>query len=121
MDEHGVVNFSSMHRNELDARPPNLQVRAAVDRHIRLEATYVVESGAFTEELLTKIPRRIDFTSNFFLIVAPGIEPHARIQGPEIFVAANVVPMGVRDEYGRQFRKAGRVRSQRFVRNLRGV
>src|SRR5713101_1705568 len=121
MDEHGVVSFSSMHRNYLNARPPNLQVRAAVDRHIRLEAAYLVETEAFTEELLTKNPRRIDFASNFFLIVAPGIEPQARIQGAEIFVAANVVPVGVRDEDGCQFRKAGRVRSQRLVCNLGGI
>src|ERR1700676_3868535 len=107
-----------MHRNQLNARPPNLQVRAAVDRHIRLEAAYLVETEAFTEELLTKNPRRIDFASNFFLIVAPGIEPQARIQGAEIFVAANVVPVGVRNEDGCQFWKAGRVRSQCLVRNL---
>ena len=85
------------------------------------EAAHVVETEAFTEELLTKIPRRIEVARNFFLIVAPGIEAQARIQGSEIFVAANVVSMGVRDEGGRQFRKAGRVRSQRLVRNLGGI
>src|SRR5712692_5650106 len=121
MDEHGVVSFSSMHSNYLNARPTNLQVRATVDRHSRLEAAYVVETEALTEELLTKIARRIDFASNFFLIVAPGIEPQARIQGAEIFVAANVVPVGVRNEDGCQFRKAGGVRSQRLVRNLGGI
>src|SRR6266852_5023788 len=121
MDEHRVVSFSSMHRNKLYARSPNLQVCAAVDCHIRLEAAYVVETETFTEKLLTKIARRIDFASNFFLIVAPGIEPQARIQGAEIFVAANVVPVGVRNEDGCQFRKAGRVRSQRLVRNLGGI
>src|SRR5713226_305330 len=118
MDEHRVVSFSSMHRNKLYARSPNLQVCAAVDCHIRLEAAYVVETEAFTEKLLTKIPRRIDFASNLFLIVAPGIEPQARIQFAEIFVPANVVPMGVRNEDGCQFRKTGCVRSQRLVRNL---
>src|SRR5229473_7501270 len=111
MDEHGVVSFSSMHRNQLNARPPNLQVGAAVDRHIRLEAAYVVETETFTEKLLAKIPRRIDFASNFFLIVAPGIEPQARTQSAEIFVAANVVPVRVRNEDGCQFRKVRRVGS----------
>ena len=80
--------------------PPNLQVRAAVDHHIRLEAAHVAETEAFTEELLTKIPRRIEVASNFFLIVAPGIEAQARIQGAEIFVASNVVPVGVCNEDG---------------------
>src|SRR5229473_2229393 len=121
MDEHGVVSFSSMHRNQLNARPSNLQVRAAVDRHIRLEAAYVVETEALTKELLTKLPRSIDFASNFFLIVAPGIEPQPRIQGAEIFVPANVVPVGVRNDDGCQFRKAGCVRAQRLVRNLGGI
>src|ERR1700733_12473519 len=114
MDEHRVVSFSSLHRNELNARPANLHVRPAVDRHIRLEAAYVVETEAFTEELLAETSGRIDFAGNFFLIVAPGIEPQARIQGAEIFVAANMVPVGVRDEDRCQFWKHGRVRSQRL-------
>src|SRR5271163_3666934 len=121
MDEHSVVSFSSMHRNQLNARPPNPQVRSAVDRHIRLEAKYVVETEALAEELLIELPRLIDFASNFFLIVAPGIEPQARIQCAEIFVPSNVVPVGVRNEDGCQFREAGRVRSQRLVRNLGGI
>src|SRR5271167_4218125 len=121
MDEHRVVSFSSMHRNELNARPANLHIRPAVDHHIWLEAAYVVETEAFTEELLTKKSRRIDFASNFFLIVAPGIEPHARIQGAEIFVAANMIPVRVRNEDGGQFWKHGRVRSQRLVRDLGGI
>src|SRR5580704_18424673 len=74
IDEHGVASFSSMHGNQFNTRPPNLQVRAAVDRHIRLKAAHVVETEAFTEELLTKISRRIEVARNFFLIVAPGIE-----------------------------------------------
>src|SRR5882724_11769401 len=121
MDEHRVVGFCSLHRDELDACSPDLQFGTTIDGYVRLEAAYVVETEAFTEELLSKIPRRIDFASNFFLIVAPGIEPQARIQGAEIFVAANVVPVGVRNEDGCQLRKAGRVRSQRLVRNLGGI
>src|SRR5580704_17749771 len=121
MDEHGVVSFSSVHRNQLNARPANLQVRPTVDHHIRLEAEYVVETEAFTKELLTETSWRIDLAGNFFLIVAPGIEPHARIQGAEIFVAANMIPVGVRNEDGGQFRKGGRVRSQRLVRDLGGL
>ena len=80
VDEHGVVSFSSLHGNQLDARSPDLQVRAAVDRDVRLEAAHVVETEAFTEELLAEIVRRIDFAGNFFLIVAPGIETQVRIQ-----------------------------------------
>src|SRR6266446_1993436 len=121
MDEHRVVGFSSLHRDELDACSPDLQFGTTIDGHVRLEAAYVVETEAFTEELLPKIPRRIDFASNFFLIVASGIEPQARIQSAEIFVAANMVPVRVRNEDGCQFRKVGRVHSQCLVRNLGGI
>ena len=121
MDEHRIVGFSSSHRDELDACSPNLQFGTTIDGDVRLEAAYVVETEAFTEELLSTIPRRIDFASNFFLIVAPGIELQAWVQGAEIFVAANVVPVRVRNEDGCQFRKAGRVRSQCLVCNLGGI
>src|SRR6266550_4427146 len=109
MDEHGIVGFSSLHRDELNACSPDLQFGTTNDGDVRLEAAYVVETEAFTEELLSKIPRRIDFASNFLLIVAPGIEPQARTQRAEVFVAANVVPVRVCNEDGCQFRKAGRV------------
>ncbi len=105
MDEHGIVSFSSLHRDQLDACSSDLQLGATVDGDVRLEAAYVVEAEAFTEELLVESPRRIDFASNFFLIVASGIEPQARIQGAEIGVAANVVPVRVGNEDGRQFRQ----------------
>ena len=77
-----------MHGNQLNARPPNLQVRAAVDRHIRLEAAHVVETKALAEELLAEVPWSIEIVSYLFLIVAPGIEAQARIQGAEIFMAS---------------------------------
>src|SRR2546430_1908330 len=121
MDEHRVVGFSSVHSDELYACSPDLQFGTTIDGDVRLEAAYVVETEAFTEELLAKIPRCIDFTSNFLLIVAPGIEPQARIQRAEIFVAAHVVPVRVCNEDGCQFRKAGRVSSQCLVRNLGGI
>src|SRR5262245_66190278 len=54
VDQHGVVSFSSIHRNELDACSPDLQLGAAIDRNIGLEAENVVDAEAFAEEWLIK-------------------------------------------------------------------
>src|SRR5437868_679567 len=79
MNKHGIVSLSSLHRNEIDTCSPDMHLRATVDCDVRLEATYVVEAEAFTEELFIENPRRIEFASNLFVIVTPGAETHARI------------------------------------------
>src|SRR5260370_27011885 len=79
VDEHGVVSFSSLYRDELDARSPDLQLGAMVDRDIGLEAAYIVEVEALAEEAFIEDRRRVEFASNLFLVVAPGIELEPRI------------------------------------------
>src|SRR5258708_31295278 len=79
VDEHRIVSFSSLHRNQLDSGSPDLQLSATVDCDVRLEAAYVVEAEAFTEELFIENPRRIHFASNLFLVITPRIETQVRI------------------------------------------
>src|SRR5260370_28951834 len=51
VNEHRIVSFASLHRNELDACSTDLQLGAAIDCAVRLEAPYVVEREAFAEDL----------------------------------------------------------------------
>lgn len=79
VDEHRIVRFASLHRNELDAYSPDLQLGAAIDGDVRLEAPYVVEAETCAEELLVENGRRTDFAGDLFSVVAPGIETQAGI------------------------------------------
>src|SRR5579863_3215030 len=84
MDEHCIVSFASLHRNQLDVRPPNLQLSAAVDGDVRFESAHVFQAEAFPKELFVENPRSRYLTGNLLLIIAPGIETRARIQSLEI-------------------------------------
>src|SRR5258708_35037823 len=66
-------------RNELDACSPDLQLGAVIDGGVRLEAPYVVEVEAFSEELLVENARRNDFAGDLFSVVAPRVEVQAGI------------------------------------------
>ena len=117
-DEHRIRRFSSPHRDKPDTRPADLQLYGMVNGNIRLETADVIRVEAFAEEVFGEDPRRIEFAGQLVLVIAPGIETQVRIQRTEIRVSANMVPVGVGNEGGRQWRQAGRMRSQRFVGGL---
>ena len=73
MHEHGVMGFSAMDGNELNARSSNVQVHLPIDCDIRLETLDVMPAKAFPEELVAEILRRVDFACQFILIIASGI------------------------------------------------
>ncbi len=79
MDEHSIVGFASLDRDEVEARSPDLQLGATVDRDVRFEAAYVIQAEALAEEAFSKDPGGVEFALNFFVIVAPGIDAQARI------------------------------------------
>src|SRR5712691_9998705 len=79
VNEHRIVSFASLHRNELDACSPDLQLGAAIDGDVRLEAPYVVDAEGFAEEMLVENARRTDFAGDLFCIVAPCVEAQAWI------------------------------------------
>src|SRR5882757_5106178 len=62
VDEHRIVSFASLHRNEFDACPSDLQLGAAIDGYVRLEGPYVVGTKCFAEELLVEHARRPECT-----------------------------------------------------------
>src|SRR5580700_11204890 len=106
VDKHRIVSFPSLHRNQFDSSPPDLQFSATIDCDVRFEAAYIVEVEVFAEELFIEYARLIHVVSNLFLIIAPRIETQVRIQSAEIGVTANMVPVRVSDEDGGQFRQA---------------
>src|SRR5712691_6339205 len=79
VNEHRIVSFASWRRNELDASSPDLQLGAAIDGNVRLEAPYIVEAEGFAEELLVEHARRTEFAGDFFSVVAPCVEVQAGI------------------------------------------
>src|SRR5262245_48019427 len=112
------MSFSSLHGNELDARSPDLQLGATIDRDVGLEAEYVVDVEAFAEEWLVENARCSAAACDLFPVVFPRIKLQAGVQGAKILVPAYVIPMGVRDENRRQFRQVGCIRSQCLVGGL---
>src|SRR5689334_8189449 len=64
VNEHRIMSFASLHRNELDACSPDLEHGAAIDGNVRLEASYVVDAEGFAEELLIEHARRTEFTGD---------------------------------------------------------
>src|SRR5260370_37480807 len=63
VDEHGVVSFSSLDRDELDACSPDLQLGAMVDCDIWLEAADFVDAEAFAEEAFIEDHPRVESAS----------------------------------------------------------
>src|SRR5882762_4543216 len=104
MDEHRIVGFSSLHRDELDARSPDLQFGATIDGNVRLEVAYVVETEAFTEELFVENARLVEVVSDLLGVVASCVEAHRGIERTEVGVPANVIPVRMGDKDRRQFR-----------------
>src|SRR5580692_1605573 len=98
MDEHGVVSFTSLHRNQFDACATNLQLGAAIDGDIWLETSHVVQIKTFAEKFLAENARSIHFACDFFCVITPGVKVQTRIQCTEIGVPPNVIPVGVCDE-----------------------
>src|SRR5262245_44388084 len=115
------MSFSSLHGNELDACSPDRQLSTTIDCSVGLEAKYVVDAKAFAEEWRVENTRCGGAASDFFSVVVSRIELYARVQGTKILVPANVIPVGVRDKNGRQFRKVRRMRSQCLVGGLSRV
>src|SRR5260370_29052759 len=79
VDEHCIVSFAPLHRNELDACSPDLQLGAAVDGDVRLEAPYIVQAEGFSQEILVEHARTTEVAGDFFSVVAPCVEVQSRI------------------------------------------
>src|SRR5258708_14976000 len=118
MDEHRIVGFSSLHRDELDACSPDLQFGTTIDGDVRLEAAYVVHAEGIAEELFVENTRLAEVVSDLLGVIASRVEAHTGIERTEIGVPANVIPVRMCDKDRRQFRQVRRIRSQSLVGRL---
>src|SRR5215471_1523611 len=78
VDEHGIASLAAAYRNQLERRAIDLDVRAAVDGHVRLVATDLIGIEHFTEELLSENARSTELALDLFLIIAAPKEPRMR-------------------------------------------
>src|SRR5262249_2621468 len=106
---------------QLEGRPANGYVRPAVNRNVRFVAPHILEVEALSEELLGEGARPVEFLFELFLIVPSSVKRGRRAQAAEVRMAADMVPMRVGNEHGRQRRQSRRMRSQRFVCVFRGI
>src|ERR1700704_5415319 len=52
VNEHGIVGFPSLHRNQLDPRSSDREFGLSVDRDIWLETAHIVDFEARAEKVL---------------------------------------------------------------------
>src|SRR6266478_9127575 len=121
MDEHGVVRFSAVNGDQLNARSSDFQLGGAVYGCVRLKIPHIFKIEALAEEVFADGLRRVDLTGDFFLIVASGIEAGSRVQTAKIGLSADMVPMRVCNEDGGQLRQIRRIVTKRLVCRLGGV
>src|SRR6266404_4699205 len=121
MDEHGVVRFSAVNGDQLNARSSDFQLGGAVYGCVRLKIPHIFKIEALAEEVFADGLRRVDLTGDFFLIVASGIEAGFRVQTAKIGLSADMVPMRVCNEDGGQLRQIRRIGTKRLVCRLGGV
>src|SRR6266404_4878356 len=121
LDEQGIRRFSALHWDKFDAGAADLHWCRMVYSDVRLEALHVLQAETLAEKVFAESSRRIEFAHELFAVIAPGIETQGGIKRAEICMSANVVPVGVSDEDGREFRQTGRMSSERFVGGFGGV
>src|SRR5215469_16106093 len=98
MNEHCVVSFAPMNRNQLNARSADLQFGEAIDRYVRLEAAHIIGVEALAKKPLADRFRRMEFTVDFVMIVASGVKSRLRIEAAKVRVSTDMVPVRVCDE-----------------------
>ena len=86
MDEHPIPGFASLHRDQLNARSPDVQLSALFDRHVRPEAAHVGKVEILTEELFIEDAPAQTGRSQSLPIIVPGIETRPRSERAEIRV-----------------------------------
>src|SRR5215472_17345551 len=110
------MSLTALNRDQFHARAADLQVRAVVDRNLRLVAAQVVITEPLSKKLLTEDCGTVELPHYFFLVVAPAVEAGAWIQRVKIRVATDMVPVRMGDEDSGQRRQPGGVGAKGFVR-----
>src|SRR5262249_38142629 len=107
--------------DQLEFRSADVQVRSIVDRHVGFVATNILRAESFSEKRFPEDVRPVEFPFELFLVIASTIKLGTRVQAVEVRMSADMVPMGVGNEHGCQWRKSGRKGLQRFVRAFCGI
>src|SRR5215472_18913564 len=115
------MRFTASNWDQLESGSADFEVCPAVDRNVWFVAQNVLGTEALSEELLCEDVRSAEFLLKLFLVVAPPVKLGVRAQAAEIGVTADMVPMYVSHEHGRQRRQPLGMRLQGFVCSFRKV
>src|SRR5258706_4187632 len=115
------MRLAALDRDELETRAAESELGAALDRRVRLEALQLLEVEAAAEEILEERMRPVEVVRDLAGVVGARDEARLRLEAVEIAMAADVVPVCVRDENRRQGRQLGKCRAQRLVRLARRI
>jgi hypothetical protein len=63
VNKHGIVRFSTLHRDQRKMRAADGQLRTAVDGNVRLESANVVGVEAFAEKAFRENLRGVEFST----------------------------------------------------------
>src|SRR5262245_55965067 len=121
MYKQRIFGFSALDRNKVDSRSADFRLRLAVDRDLGLESSDIVRAEFTAEETRFENAGSVEHSRKLFLVISAGIELQARIESAEILLPPDMVPVGVSNQNGCQFRQLGGVRSKRFVGRSCGI
>src|SRR5262249_12632734 len=117
-NEQGIGRLPSLYGNKPNSRSADIHLGGMVDQNIRLETAQVIHFEALAEEMSAEIAWGIEFFGQFLLVIASGVKALFRIQATKIGMTANMIPVSVRKKDSREFRQAGRLRSQSLIGGL---
>src|SRR5215469_16773222 len=98
MDEHRVMRFSAMNRNQLNARSADFQLGAAIHGCVRFEIANVIEVESLAKKPLSDRFGGVECALDFLAIVASGVKPWFRSKAAKVAMSADVIPVRVGDE-----------------------
>src|SRR5215831_16830962 len=109
------MRLTSSNWDQLEFRSPDIQIGSFVDRNVRSIAENIIGAESFSEELLAKDTWTVDLLLEILPIVLSPIKLRTRVEAAEIRMTADMVPVGVSNEHGRQGRQSRRIGLQHVV------
>src|SRR5438874_1542659 len=107
IDQHGVVRFSALDRNQIESRSADIHSRAAINLDIRLVVANIVKAEVAAKKLTGKYAGRIELPLDLFLIVASAIKAYLWIHRAKVLMATHMIPVSMGEENRGERRKPG--------------
>src|SRR5215813_14019450 len=101
--------------DQLEFRSTDVHVRSIVDRHVWFVATNILGVESLSEKRFPEDVRPVEFPFELFLIVAAAVKLGTRVQAAKVRMTPDMIPVGVGNEHGCQWRQSRRKGLQRFV------